>query len=115
MPGASKSGWRSPVAAIPPRPSCGSPRRKLMVRPPTDIAEWLTDRIAAALAVQPELIDRQRPLAEYGLDSVYALGLCGEIEEHLGLVVEPTLAWDYPTVTAIADHLRSELAREGGA
>jgi acyl carrier protein len=76
-----------------------------------DIAEWLTGQVAAALAVAPDRIDRHRPLAEYGLDSVYALTLCGEIEECLGLVVEPTLAWDYPTVTAMAGHLRSELAR----
>jgi acyl carrier protein len=76
-----------------------------------DIAEWLTGRIASALAVEPDRIDRDRPLAEYGLDSMYALNLCGEIEECLGLAVEPTLAWDYPTVTAMASHLRSELAR----
>ena len=41
------------------------------------------------------------PLAEYGLDSVAALSLCGDIEEEFGLIVEPTVAWDHPTVQAL--------------
>jgi acyl carrier protein len=74
-----------------------------------DIAEWLTERVAGYLAVEPDRIDRTRPLAEYGLDSVYALTLCGEIEDELGVAVEPTMAWDYPTVTAMAGYLRGQL------
>jgi len=82
-----------------------------MAHHPQDIAEWLTGRVASALAVEPDRIDPERPLADYGLDSVYALSLCGEIEDCLGFVVEPTLAWDYPTVTAMAGYLATELAR----
>lgn len=74
-----------------------------------DIAEWLTRRAATYLAIEPDRIDRARPLAEYGLDSVYALTLCGEIEDQLGIAVEPTMAWDYPTVTAMAGYLRVQL------
>jgi acyl carrier protein len=77
----------------------------------TDMSEWISARVAAYLATEPDLIDRERPLAEYGLDSVYALNLCGEIEDHTGLVLEPTLAWDYPTVNAMAGYLRSELGK----
>ncbi|SDD96615.1 acyl carrier protein [Actinokineospora iranica] len=78
---------------------------------PADLAEWLAGRVAAYLDTTADAIDRDLPLAEYGLDSVYALSLCGDIEDTLTLVVEPTLAWDYPTVNAMAAYLRAEIER----
>ncbi|MEW9533751.1 acyl carrier protein [Microbispora sp. NPDC049125] len=73
---------------------------------------WLTEKIAMYLAIAPEAIDPTTPLAEYGMDSVYALSLFGDIEDELGLEVEPTLAWDYPTIVAIAGYLCEELATQ---
>jgi acyl carrier protein len=80
----------------------------------TDIATWLAGQLASYLDIQPEQLDMDLPLAEYGLDSVYALNLCGEIEDSLGVAVEPTLAWDYPTVNAMAGYLRGELLNRAG-
>lgn len=77
-----------------------------------DIARWLTERAANYLSVEPAEIDRARPLAEYGLDSVYALTLCGDIEDCLGVIVDPTMAWDYPTVNAMAEYLRSQVGND---
>jgi acyl carrier protein len=79
-----------------------------------DIASWLAERVASYLDTEPDGIDRDLPLAEYGLDSVYALTLCGEIEDELNLSVEPTLAWDHPTVNAMAEYLHTELSKAGG-
>ncbi|HEY3751015.1 MAG TPA: acyl carrier protein [Pseudonocardiaceae bacterium] len=76
----------------------------------TAIAGWLTSRVASYLDTAPDEVDPDQPLADYGLDSVYALSLCGEIEDELNLTVEPTLAWDYPTVNAMAGYLHGELA-----
>ncbi|MGH1554865.1 acyl carrier protein [Streptomyces sp. L7] len=50
-------------------------------------------------------IDPTVPLAEYGMDSVCALSLCGDIEDDFGITVEPSLAWDHPTVAELAAHL----------
>lgn len=74
---------------------------------PVDIAEWLTDKVAGYLRLPSEQIDRDRALAEYGLDSVYAMTLCGDIEDSLGIEVEPTLAWDYPTINAMSEFLQT--------
>jgi acyl carrier protein len=51
------------------------------------------------------------------MDSVYALVLCGDIEDMYGVSVDPTLAWDYPTVAAITQFLSGQLAapRAGGS
>ena len=51
------------------------------------------------------------PLAELGLDSVYALTLCGDIEDEYGLDVDPTIVWDYPTIRELAEGI-SQLAAE---
>jgi acyl carrier protein len=77
--------------------------------PKNEIAGWIIQKIANYLAIAPDQIDVTRPLAEYGLNSVYALTLYGEIEDHFGVPVEPTMAWDHPTVTAMSDYLRTHL------
>ncbi|MGW0560033.1 acyl carrier protein [Streptomyces sp. NPDC003016] len=83
------------------------------------LTTWLAERIALYLKRRPAEIDPAVPLAEYGLDSVASLSLCGDIEEDFDFVLEPTAAWDYPTVQALADHLIKEFAAEaavkGGA
>lgn len=79
----------------------------------TTVADWLCERVAEFLDTDPEQIDPDRPLAEYGLDSVYALALCGDIEDEFGIEVEPTLAWDHPTVRAMASHLTSVRSEVG--
>ncbi|GGY05491.1 acyl carrier protein [Streptomyces hiroshimensis] len=72
------------------------------------LTTWLAERFALYLSRSPAEIDPSVPLAEYGLDSVAALSLCGDIEEDFDLVLEPTAAWDYPTVAALAGHLMAE-------
>ncbi|GAA3824592.1 acyl carrier protein [Streptomyces coacervatus] len=71
---------------------------------------WLTQVVSDYLGNPPETLDPARPLAEAGLDSVYALSVCSEIEETLEVPVEPTLAWDHPTIDAIVDHLHGVIS-----
>ncbi len=78
---------------------------KEQLSPAADIADWLAQKVAEYLETTPESIDHERSLADYGLDSVYAVTLCGEIEDTLGIEVEPTLAWDYPTISAMSAFL----------
>ncbi|MGW1224581.1 acyl carrier protein [Streptomyces sp. NPDC001478] len=73
------------------------------------VYEWLSDRLSLYLRRAPESIDPTVPLAEYGMDSVAALSLCGDLEEEFGLEVEPTLLWDFPTVSALVRHLTAVL------
>lgn len=75
-----------------------------------DLEEWLTERVAFHLRRTPEEIDPDTPLADYGIDSVAAISICGEIEAHFRLAVSPTIAYDFPTVKAISDHLAERLA-----
>ncbi|WP_306192823.1 MULTISPECIES: acyl carrier protein [unclassified Streptomyces] len=80
------------------------------LRSKTELKLWLTALIADYVDADPTSLDPHRPLAEAGLDSVYAVSVCADIEETLGIPVEPTLAWDHPTIDAIAEYLHHALA-----
>lgn len=72
-----------------------------------DLRRWLTVRVADYLECSADAIDQSVPLGEYGLDSVLALAMAGEIEDHLNITVDPTVLWDYPSIDALVRFLHS--------
>ncbi|RJL21487.1 acyl carrier protein [Bailinhaonella thermotolerans] len=74
------------------------------------IERWLAERVGEYVLRPPEEIDPTAAIAGYGMDSVYNLSLCGDIESEFGLEVDPTLVWEHPTIEAIAAHLRARMA-----
>ncbi|MEU7604614.1 acyl carrier protein [Streptomyces sp. NPDC040724] len=77
---------------------------------PEDIAAWLTEKVAFYLEIPEADILPDVKLVEYGLESVYALALVGDVEDEFEIEVEPTLAWDYPTINALTGLLCELLA-----
>ncbi|MBF6078063.1 acyl carrier protein [Nocardia beijingensis] len=75
---------------------------------PTTIQDWLVRRVADYTERAPHEVDPLVPLAELGLDSVSAVGLCGEIEERWSLEADPTLVFEYPTIAEIAAYIAAE-------
>jgi acyl carrier protein len=71
----------------------------------SELRLWLIDRVAHYVRREPRDIDPDLPLTAFGLDSVYAFALCGDIEDEFRLMVEPTLVWDVPTVNGLTEHL----------
>ncbi|MDQ0789709.1 acyl carrier protein [Streptomyces sp. B3I8] len=71
----------------------------------TELVEWLRGRVAAQTGRPAEEIAPDVPLSEYGLDSVYVLGMCAEIEDRYGIEVEPTVMWDNTSLAPLADAL----------
>ncbi|WP_042371758.1 acyl carrier protein [Streptacidiphilus neutrinimicus] len=67
--------------------------------------EWLVTRLSGYLRRPENDINVCIPFSEYGMDSVAALSLFGDIEDAFGLYLEPTVAWDYPTIEALARFL----------
>lgn len=74
-------------------------------RSTAEIRTWLTSRVAYYLELPEAEIESDVPLMRYGLDSVYAFALCGEIEDLLEIAIDPTLVWDIPTVCGLSTHL----------
>ncbi|MFJ2115713.1 MULTISPECIES: acyl carrier protein [unclassified Streptomyces] len=70
-----------------------------------DARSWLTERVATYLRRSPQDIDTTMPLADYGLDSLTALAITADIEDEFEVAVDSALAWDHPTVDALAGAL----------
>jgi NADPH:quinone reductase-like Zn-dependent oxidoreductase/acyl carrier protein len=66
-------------------------------------------QLGPVLRLAPERIDRQRPLKALGLDSLMALELRNRLEVEIGSVLPATVAWNYPTVAALAGHLAERM------
>jgi acyl carrier protein len=66
------------------------------------IERWVSDRVAFYLECPVEDVDPAIPLAETGIDSASAVGLCGEVEDYWQIDADPTLVFDYPTIADIA-------------
>jgi acyl carrier protein len=76
------------------------------------LTQWLVEKVAHYLEKNPVEIQSHQHLADYGLDSVYAIRLCGDLEDLLKIPVEPTLAWDYPTIDEMVQFLEQELGAQ---
>ncbi|HKT04709.1 MAG TPA: type I polyketide synthase, partial [Rugosimonospora sp.] len=66
------------------------------------IGEALASWLARRLGQEPDQIDRDCPLVEFGVSSVEAVELAGRLEQRLGRSLPATLLWEYPTINAIA-------------
>ena len=67
--------------------------------------DWIVANLAAWLDLSAAEIDPGRSFETYGLDSKSAVGFCGDLEDALDARFDPSLAYDYPTVEALLDHL----------
>ncbi|MFF2025122.1 acyl carrier protein [Streptomyces sp. NPDC058171] len=66
-----------------------------------ELTSLLKERIAEHVEMSPDDIRADELLPSYGLDSVYAVAVVAEIEDRLGLTLEPTILWDNPTLDAL--------------
>jgi acyl carrier protein len=76
------------------------------------IQEWLLANLSKSLNLGPAEIDPREPFASYGLSSVASVSLTADLEDWLELELSPTLAWDYPSIELLAQHLSEEIKRQ---
>jgi acyl carrier protein len=69
------------------------------------LKSWLFDWLAEELAIDHQRIDPEQPFLSYGLDSVGAMAMVGDLEVKLKTRLAPTLTWDYPNINALTNHL----------
>jgi acyl-CoA synthetase (AMP-forming)/AMP-acid ligase II/acyl carrier protein len=75
---------------------------------PEEIENWLISYLALYLKVPANEINISEPFANYGMDSSVAISATGELAQCLGLELEPTLFWEYPSIKAVAQYLSQE-------
>lgn len=71
-----------------------------------ELIQWLTEWVKGATGV--DSVDPTTPLETYGLASRDAVILSGELEKLLGRRVDPTVAYQYPTIAALAKALLTQ-------
>jgi len=79
------------------------------------VQEWLVDKLAQRLNVEPSSIGVEQYFDEFNLDSTEALILAGELENWLGFELEATALWYHPTVASLAEYIVEEHASRAGA
>ncbi|MHA6848275.1 acyl carrier protein [Ralstonia syzygii] len=71
----------------------------------TALQRWLIAHVASILEAPEDSIDPALPFSHFGLDSVAAVGLSGDLETLLDRKLPATLTWDFPTIELLARHL----------
>jgi acyl carrier protein len=72
--------------------------------------DYLRREFGRVLRIDPARIDEHAPLSRLGLDSLMGLELRRRLEAALGVALEATLVWTYPTVAAVGEYLCEQIA-----
>jgi acyl carrier protein len=73
------------------------------------LQEWLCQRLAVQLKVANGAVDPAMPMSSYGLDSLTAIAVLTDVEEHVGFEIDPGALWEYPTVAEFTRVLADRL------
>lgn len=92
----------TPTASPPAAPGPQAPLSR------SALIAWMVEWLAQTLKQPTTTIDVQRPLAEYGLDSIAAVELAEALQSTLGVPLSPTLAYEYPTIAALSAYLTAD-------
>ena len=69
----------------------------------SEVRDWLIACAAAHLRRPADQVAADVPLVTYGLDSVTALSIGTQAEDHFGVELEADALWEHPTVDALAE------------
>lgn len=72
------------------------------------IEEWLLNWLVNRLSMDPADISRDRPFAEFGVDSLTAVELSQELEDEFKVPLPAIVAWNYPTPAALSRYLAEQ-------
>jgi acyl-CoA synthetase (AMP-forming)/AMP-acid ligase II/acyl carrier protein len=72
------------------------------------IETWLLEWLIARLGLDAADVSRDRPFAEFGVDSLTAVELSQELEDEFKVPLPPIVAWNYPTPAALARYLAEQ-------
>jgi acyl-CoA synthetase (AMP-forming)/AMP-acid ligase II/acyl carrier protein len=72
------------------------------------IEEWLLKWLVNRLNMDPTDAVRDRPFAEYGVDSLTAVELSQELEDEFKVPLPAVVAWNYPTPASLARYLAEQ-------
>jgi acyl carrier protein len=78
---------------------------KIAVSPVETLQNWLVMQLSTQLSLDASTIKVSEPLTRYGLDSIDAVTLVGDLEEWLDLELPDTLFWDHASIAQASQFL----------
>lgn len=100
-----QNGGGAALEADSPNPRAQQPHSEQQRTQIHDLQAWMLSRLSDRLGVRREDLDIREPFARYGMDSLKAVRLSGELSDLLGKPCAPTLAYDYPNIAALSEFL----------
>lgn len=76
-----------------------------------ELSDWLANLIAEIADKSPSEIDRTARFDRFGLDSVAIVGVSAALEDYLGIEIDATVLYDFPTI----EKLSAKLCETSGA
>ena len=77
-----------------------------------EIKHWLILQLAGSVGIHPDEVNLNSPFERYGLTSVDAAGLTGELMDWIGVDLQPRLLYEYPTIEMLTEFLVKDLQQE---
>lgn len=74
-------------------------------RTESEIRDWCLDYMKRTVEDPAIVVGPEIPFPQMGLDSATSAYFIVELEEWLGMELEPELAFDYPTIAELARHI----------
>lgn len=71
----------------------------------TEIHNLITAKITNFLKIPTKAINVNASFESFGLDSLKAIRLIGELSEEIGKDLSPTLVYDYPSIASLSNYL----------
>ncbi|MCP4700191.1 MAG: AMP-binding protein [Gammaproteobacteria bacterium] len=70
------------------------------------IKNWIADWLAENLELDIDLIETDKLFGDYGITSILAVNLARDLGDWLGCSLEPVISWNFPSIEAMAHHLK---------
>ena len=71
----------------------------------SELEHWLVAHVAELLDIPPDRVNAEAPFSTFGLDSASAASLSVDVENLLGVRVDPMDLYDYPTIRRFVRYL----------
>ena len=73
-----------------------------------EIQSWLIERISREVKITPDKIGTDVPFTRFGLDSIVIVTLVDDLEYMIGISLDPTIFWEYPSIELLTEWLMTE-------
>jgi len=79
------------------------------------LRSWAVSWLAERLRMEPSRIDPQRSFADHGVDSLAAVEFAKALADRVGISLDETLLWNFPTIDSLLSYLEQTMAKTQGS